>query len=235
MDNPVINTQRDSVPDWARENTTDGEPPATQKQLDYIRSLSTTKVLTSLEPEQRASLQQPEEFWHEETTRLSKKKAGRILDVLIPLPNRPTEGYEPTTQMKDRLAVGVPAGRYAVEAESGELRFYKVWVSRDGKRLNVYVEHGPDESELRYHKTQLTILNKIKAYGVREAAIRYGMEIGSCSNCGRRLTNRISRELGIGPVCGGRMFGDDFKVDVKIKRAEIKARGENPDEELGDA
>jgi hypothetical protein len=58
------------------------------------------------------------------------------------------------------------------------------------------------------------------------------MEIGSCSNCGRRLTNTISRELGIGPVCGGRMFGEAFKVEVSEKRAEITARGDNPDEEL---
>jgi hypothetical protein len=61
------------------------------------------------------------------------------------------------------------------------------------------------------------------------------MEIRACSNCGRRLTNRISRELGIGPICGGRMFGgDEWADEVKAKRAEIVARGEDPDEELGD-
>ena len=64
------------------------------------------------------------------------------------------------------------------------------------------------------------------------AAIRFGMEIGACSNCGRRLTNTISRELGIGPVCGGRLFGDTFKAEVKSKRAEIIARGDDPDAEV---
>jgi hypothetical protein len=33
------------------------------------------------------------------------------------------------------------------------------------------------------------------------AAIRYGKETGSCSCCGRDLTNAQSIELGIGPIC----------------------------------
>lgn len=33
------------------------------------------------------------------------------------------------------------------------------------------------------------------------AAIRYGKETGSCSCCGRELTNKESIELGIGPIC----------------------------------
>ena len=34
-----------------------------------------------------------------------------------------------------------------------------------------------------------------------EAAIRYGRLTGSCSCCGRELTNKVSIENGIGPVC----------------------------------
>lgn len=33
------------------------------------------------------------------------------------------------------------------------------------------------------------------------AAVRYGRETGSCSCCGRDLTNKQSIELGIGPIC----------------------------------
>ena len=33
------------------------------------------------------------------------------------------------------------------------------------------------------------------------AAIRYGKETGSCSCCGRELTNKESIRLGIGPIC----------------------------------
>lgn len=227
MDGIEVTEPRGAVPDWANEK----QVIATQAQLNYLRDLSTLKDLSSLSPEQRASLQQPEEFWIHDTTRLSKSKAHRAIDLLVHLPSRPREGYESTDWMRERIAVGVPAGRYAIENADGELRFYNNWASRDGKRMKLYILHGPDQTGLTHHH-MLQILNKIKDVGVRSCAIRYGFEIGSCSNCGRRLTNRISRELGIGPVCGGRMFGDDFKTDVKIKRAEILARGEDPNEEF---
>ena len=34
-----------------------------------------------------------------------------------------------------------------------------------------------------------------------EAAVRYGQKTGKCSCCGRKLTNKMSIELGIGPIC----------------------------------
>lgn len=34
-----------------------------------------------------------------------------------------------------------------------------------------------------------------------EAAVRFGQRTGTCSCCGRKLTNKISIDLGIGPVC----------------------------------
>ncbi len=34
-----------------------------------------------------------------------------------------------------------------------------------------------------------------------EAAVRYGRKTGTCACCGRELTNALSIELGIGPIC----------------------------------
>jgi len=34
-----------------------------------------------------------------------------------------------------------------------------------------------------------------------EAAVRYGQKTGKCSCCGRKLTNKASIEMGIGPIC----------------------------------
>ena len=39
------------------------------------------------------------------------------------------------------------------------------------------------------------------------AAIAYGRETGSCSCCGRELTNQQSLDLGIGPICLDRLGG----------------------------
>lgn len=36
-----------------------------------------------------------------------------------------------------------------------------------------------------------------------EAAIKYGQTTGNCACCGRELTNKLSVELGIGPICRG--------------------------------
>jgi hypothetical protein len=44
----------------------------------------------------------------------------------------------------------------------------------------------------------------IIAQDPKQAAIRYGQQTGSCSCCGRTLSNKQSIELGIGPVCASR-------------------------------
>lgn len=40
-----------------------------------------------------------------------------------------------------------------------------------------------------------------------QAAIAYGQRFGNCSICDRLLTNALSIELGIGPICRGKFFG----------------------------
>ena len=39
------------------------------------------------------------------------------------------------------------------------------------------------------------------------ASVAYGRVFGSCSCCGRTLTNALSIELGIGPICRGNFYG----------------------------
>lgn len=158
----------------------------------------------------------PEEFG------MSKMAASQTISWLLGLPRKKVE-----TTARAKL----PAGRYAIENEQGELRFYQLWTSKDGRVRRLYVIHGTDASKL-FPKTQESICQKILDAGFRECAIRYGNEIGACSVCGRHLTNRISRELGIGPICGGRMFGD-FKDEVKAARKRLTDAGLDPDEEPG--
>ena len=40
-----------------------------------------------------------------------------------------------------------------------------------------------------------------------ESAVAFGKTFGSCSCCGRTLTNDLSIELGIGPICRSKFFG----------------------------
>jgi len=39
------------------------------------------------------------------------------------------------------------------------------------------------------------------------SSVAYGRRFGTCSCCGRELTNALSIELGIGPICRGKFFG----------------------------
>lgn len=47
-----------------------------------------------------------------------------------------------------------------------------------------------------------------------EKAQEFGALYGICCCCGRLLTNELSVYLGIGPVCGGREFGGEFKFII---------------------
>ena len=49
------------------------------------------------------------------------------------------------------------------------------------------------------------------------AAVKYGHQTGQCSICGRRLDNKISIALGIGPICNekfGWTLPDDYYNDI---------------------
>jgi Family of unknown function (DUF6011) len=244
MDEIEVDSERESVPDWAKTMAPPGAPNGmsgakiTDKQRSFLLDLIGKKYI---KPGQEGKLdlimkclrisEDPEEYG------MSKDKASELITWFLKQPNKPptivvTDGVETSTALS-----GLPSGRYALpkagtDLEDNELRFYQCWESRDKKAKRIYVMFGPREARLPF-PVQENIAKMITDAGVRECAIRYGMEIGSCSNCGRRLTNRISRELGIGPICGGRMFGsDDWKDEVKTKRAEIVARGFDPDEDV---
>jgi Family of unknown function (DUF6011) len=160
--------------------------------------------------------------------RLNYGRATTVRDAVADFQNNPFNHDLPTPAQ-------LPAGRYAVESDEGELRFYHLWRgTRKPDYFKLYVQHGPDSSEVPFRSAK-TILHKIVAAGPFEAATRYGREIGRCSKCHTRLTNTLSRELGIGPVCGGRYFEDDpdaWKARKKRAREAIVARGEDPDAEV---
>jgi hypothetical protein len=193
-------------------------------------------------PKQRAfieALMEERDFAQEHKDRLKQKLDNNQLDVsqasktiewLLKQPKLPGK----SGSYDQRPLYDLHPGRYAIEAESGELRFYHLWEKKTEDNIihRLYVLHGPDSSPLPM-PAQNAIARKILDAGMLECAIRYGREIGACSNCGRRLTNRISRYLGIGPVCGQRLH-EGFKDTVKYARKQLIEQGYDPEEEVGD-
>lgn len=200
-------------------------PGATEKQVAFIRDLLDEKEVVPEDGETIESLK-------EKASDISKRAASSWIEKLLTLPNRKAD-RETAKKWSAPSPEELPAGRYAIrETEGDELRFYKVWRgTRNPDYAKVYLLHGPDETALSW-KSGATIMKKIVFAGPRDAAITYGREIGACSTCGKRLTNRLSRALGIGPICGGRFWGDDWKPLVEDVRTSLAANGLDPDENM---
>lgn len=103
-------------------------------------------------------------------------------------------------------AAPVPDGRYAVyndDQSVNDIAFYKVDNVATGKWAGfTFVRQivGPDEQRLSQRQGR-AILAKIAAAGVTESFQLYGRSTQVCGVCGTNLTNKESREYGIGPVC----------------------------------
>lgn len=166
---------------------------------------------------------------HDQWTRRGRLSERQVAAYTRGMDSLAARRQQPRVQLPD-----VPKGRYAVDAANGETTFYRIGRSQDGRTF-IHLQHGGQESEVPFTSAgYATILQSILDAGLYESAVRYGREIGQCGVCGIRLTNRLSRELGIGPICGGRVHADhDEWLSIRrTAREAIIARGENPDEDV---
>lgn len=252
MDQPKVGSARSNVPDWAggpqagsagqvAEQALSGEPKISPAQRSYLLDLIRKK---EIRPEHEGKVDTIMKCLRisesDDEYGMSRGKASELIDWFQKRPDKPREQqdlHERQGRLEDlkwqKPLYDLPAGRYAIENSKGELRFYVKWERKDKSRFALYVMFGPYEAKLP-RQAQVAIAQKIMDADPRKCAIRFGAEIGACSNCGRRLTNRISRELSIGPICGGRMFEDEWKQMEREARAAIIARGEDPDEDIHD-
>lgn len=99
----------------------------------------------------------------------------------------------------------IPRGRYALQNSDDEndLTFYRVWVGDRGG-WSVKVLAGPNEYPIQDRARAIEIMNAISE-DPPACSAAYGWAIGRCGICGYRLTNQVSRELGMGPVCRSRV------------------------------
>ena len=207
----------------------------TEPQFKFLSSLLSErdlrqggKIVAATDEEYDAALN----VLKDKAASIDKKAASAWIEKLLTFPYLPRErsiqrgGSMSTVPSGDDL----PTGRYAIENEDGELRFYRLWRgTRNPNYVKLYVQHGPNESEVPF-KATLSIIGKIVKAGPYDCARRYGTEIKVCSVCGIRLTNRVSRLLSIGPICGGRYWEDEgeWKSLVKDARATLLQAGLDP-------
>lgn len=224
------------------------DPALTSKpQHDFIRDLFKKRDLTKSESfaaeiagKDNTEVQAYIDELLEKIKFVPKPRASDIINALKALPNK----QRAENGKDDRKVPQVPEGHYALHHPQDELnpvRFYKVshgkdLTARGGKNWEgaIFVDRyaSDDTFAIKYRSAEyFRVLNAI-AEDPLAAAVLYGNEFERCCICNRGLTRRLSREMGIGPVCARRQnWVDDAFVEGV--RAQIIARGDDPDEKLG--
>lgn len=162
---------------------------ATEKQINFILSLSDQKDVSNINPVAVGCINDIKMGYSDS---INKKYASRLIEILLEAPRK-------TKVNNDNP--DVPAGRYAIEY-NGKLRFYHVSRPDEGpwKGFVFVNEQASDDTfPVRNPHSRKAILEAIKADD--DALARYGQELGVCGVCNRTLTDEVSRSIGIGPIC----------------------------------
>lgn len=124
-----------------------------------------------------------------------------------PAPSQEKSSDRPKRLPIKVLAALVPEGRYAIPSRTGsnDLDFFKVEKPTEGKWAGyTFVRRvlgGHDDIRLDFGQSYAALDAISQVRDLREAMGRYGREIGVCGACGRELTDELSRQIGLGPVC----------------------------------
>jgi hypothetical protein len=128
-----------------------------------------------------------------------------------------------TVATSEQLAEANPAAALVarVNPDSDEVRLVLPTLSEDAANTvafwvicttgTVYRTVGGSGDEVVARATAASVVERAAALSdddLRAAVVAYGVELGTCGSCGRVLTNDLSREQGIGPVCAKKgVFG----------------------------
>jgi hypothetical protein len=158
------------------------------KQLAWIGRMIETKAWEQAEPASYAKRVA------EIAAGSPVKSARELIDFLKPLPfkGRGPANSDPVTE----------AGMY----KSGG-QIYKVQAARESGNLYAkrLIPGDPGEkATFEYAKGAISRLKASERLSMEDAK-EFGALYGSCCVCGRLLTNEVSIEAGIGPICGGRL------------------------------
>jgi hypothetical protein len=198
-------------------------PPATEPQLRLINTLAAER-----------QLDEDHHVWLREQLHhgVTKSRAHDIIERLLARPK--LTATQPKPENRYEQIPSVPDGHYALEEPVDELntiRFYLVRHGKQGTRWENYTfvdRYSSDATFPVKGKEWMRVLTAIAADPLAAAQL-YGHETKRCCICHRKLTRRLSRELGIGPVCGGR---NEWLTEDMIHNAEqaIIAQGYDPKE-----
>lgn len=164
---------------------------------------------------------------------LDSKGASALIEWLLTMPAKPVPTEDPKP---------VPAKVETVELEDGMYRnnageFIKVYHTQKGHqvaKIAIIEQDHHDETAGTIWTVEFSYVGKAPLKGLRpsdkltiEQARDFGMIYGACVCCARTLTDELSIALGIGPVCGKREFGGEYKLMVQNVKLDMDCKAAN--------
>jgi hypothetical protein len=170
-------------------NTVEGKP--SDKQMSLAQALGRERVRL---PEHAGMEQKEYELM---IAGLSRSAMGRFLDRMLKQPN---DGLT-----RDELFARVDNGRYALQNEDDDdIRFYHVSGTRHRMLWELIGAPGDFRHQRIYRPEK--ILKRIGDDPVAAFAL-FGMNVGTCGRCASPLTQKHTRERGIGDTCYAKLMG----------------------------
>jgi hypothetical protein len=161
------------------------------KQVEYFKMLMSRKQLPANQFDTYTLL----------SPNWDKRAMTSAIQYLVSLPWIP---YTPTPKAPTLPADKIDQGYYAVnDPIDGVLKFYQVRAPKQGKWAGYHFlsqVSGDNKLSIRDKVERHRIFTEI-AKDTLGALMRFGKEIGQCGHCRKQLTDEVSREFGIGPVC----------------------------------
>jgi hypothetical protein len=170
--------------------------PASQKQIEYVLNLQADRML-------------PDDYKVKDVIdleRMERDEVSSLINLLKTFTRRDSGSHIKPFKM--------PAGRYALQGSSAESasewRFYEVTKPTEGrwsgytfiKRL-IGAPGAYRKIDIAMHE-RMKLLDRIEA-DPKQAMVDYGLQSGVCGKCHSPLSDPVSLERGIGPICFGKL------------------------------
>jgi hypothetical protein len=194
-------------------------PLTTVHEVDGVQKDGQYELLQRLMEERDMP---PLDPYDEIKDKISKSEASALISHLINEVKKPVA----PKQVKEGGAakLDVPAGYYATPSITGnnDFDFWHVQRPTEGKWAGyTFVKRVigghqdqdlprdskkkvKDDNRRLARATQTAALKAIVEFGVQKSHELFGTELKFCRECGTHLTDKLSRELGIGPDCRSR-------------------------------
>lgn len=170
--------------------------PATEKQIGFLKSLIAERNQDNVKGDTVETIMNVlgEIF-------VVKHEASSAISDLLDQP-KVIKVSAPVAVPQGGLLDGLPLSNYAVEIADEGLVFLRIAEFKGTIYLRQLVGAPGDFQKIKPVGARRALLaNAIKAVGPKIAAARFGEEFTICGVCSSPLTDELSRERKIGPVC----------------------------------